>query len=77
MNQYDLWGGLEALSGRDGVFVTEGWEPARLGGVAGCSEIRTLRTVETLHRGLPAHHFTISWCRGFQAQQVSSHFASY
>ncbi len=27
LNQYDIWGGLEALRGRNGIFVTYGYQP--------------------------------------------------
>ncbi|HYL81251.1 MAG TPA: hypothetical protein VEU07_10595, partial [Candidatus Acidoferrum sp.] len=69
MNQYDLWGGWDALVGRDGLVVTYGnGEPP--------AEIRTafeavtrVRVVSISHRGQPLRDFSIFWGRQFHGFQ--------
>jgi len=66
MNQYDLWGGWEALRGRDGLFVTygAGEPPAELR-----TAFRQVDRVEVLpisHRGQQLREFSIYWGRDFQ-----------
>ncbi len=71
MNQYDLWGGWEALRGRDGLFVTygAGEPPPQLG--AAFREVERVRVVPFDYRGEHLRDFSIFWgrdFRGFPAQ---------
>lgn len=72
LNQYDIWGGLETLRGRDVLFVTydDGEAPREIRGA--CEGIEKAEVVRTFHRGHPAHTFSIFHCkglRGFPARQ--------
>lgn len=74
MNQYDLWGGWEALVGRNGLFVMYGAvdPPEDLR-----NAFRTVERVRTLvvpHPGRPPHTFSIfqgQEFRGFQARPLT------
>jgi undecaprenyl-diphosphatase len=65
MNQYDLWGGLEQLRDRDGLFVIGGDfnPPPALANA--CKALRKLRTVTPIYRGRPAQVFSIFACDGY------------
>jgi len=62
MNQYDIWGGLDALRGHDGLIITSGdWEslpPVE----DSCEAIRKVRVVETSHLGRPGRIFSVFRC---------------
>jgi len=62
MNQYDIWDGLDALRGRDGLFVTYGdWDaPATV--QAACEALPKATVVETSHLGQPGQTFSIFRC---------------
>lgn len=62
MNQYDIWGGLDALRGRDALFVTYGdWDAPRPVRDA-CDALHKLEVVETFHLGQVAQVFSIFRC---------------
>jgi undecaprenyl-diphosphatase len=65
MNQYDLWGGWEALGGRDGLFVSygSGEPPEELR--AAFQQVERIRVVPIAHRGQHLRDFSIYWGRGF------------
>jgi 4-amino-4-deoxy-L-arabinose transferase-like glycosyltransferase len=66
MNQYDLWGGWEALRGRDGLFVSYGAgdPPSELRDAFG--EVERLAVVPITHRGQHLRDFVIFWGRDFR-----------
>jgi undecaprenyl-diphosphatase len=66
MNQYDIWGGLDALKGRDGLFVAYGDVEAAGTFATICKSMRKVKVVRTFHRGHPAHDFSIFECRAFE-----------
>ena len=66
MNQYDLWGGMEQLRGRDGLFVTNGDFIAPPAVEKACTTVRKLGTVTPIHRGRPAQVFSIFECEGYR-----------
>lgn len=62
MNQYDIWGGLDTLRGRDGLFVTYGdWDAPRPVQEA-CEALRKVQVVATSHLGQPGQSFSIFRC---------------
>jgi undecaprenyl-diphosphatase len=65
MNQYDLWGGWEALKGRDGLFVTYGAgdPPGELR--TAFQQVERVRVVPILYRGQHLRDFSIFWGRDF------------
>ena len=68
MNQYDIWGGLDTLRGRDGLFVTYGdWDAPRPVQDA-CEGLRKLRVVETSHRGRPSQTFSVFQCMRYKGR---------
>ncbi|MBI4537276.1 MAG: glycosyltransferase family 39 protein [candidate division NC10 bacterium] len=66
MNQYDLWGGWEALRGRDGLFVTFGRidPPPELR--QAFDRVERLRVVPIVDRGKPLRDFSIILGEGFR-----------
>ncbi len=66
MNQYDLWGGIEQLRDRDGLFVTNGDFNAPPAMEKACETLRKLKTVTPIHRGRPAQVFSIFECIGYR-----------
>jgi hypothetical protein len=70
-NQYDLWGGWEALTGRDGLFVIGGKESKARAFVEAMVQRgffkggEYLETVRIHRRGVLVRRFTISRMRGF------------
>ena len=66
MNQYDLWGGIEQLRDRDGLFVTSGDFNAPPAIEKACKALRKLKTVTPIHRGRPAQVFSIFECDGYR-----------
>ncbi len=66
MNQYDLWGGWDELTGRDGLFVTYGnGEPPGDLRVA-FRQVERVRVVPIVHQGRHLRDFSIYWGQGFQ-----------
>jgi undecaprenyl-diphosphatase len=66
MNQYDVWGGLDALIGRDGLYVTAGrWDGAHPIRIA-CAHLEPVEIVEIARRGQVLRTFSILRCRGFR-----------
>lgn len=65
MNQYDLWGGWDALRGRNGLFVTygAGEPPEEL--LAAFRQVERVRVVPITHRGQHLRDFSIYWGREF------------
>jgi hypothetical protein len=65
-NQYDTWGGLDALAGRDGLFVTSGtWDaPAPLHAV--CASVQRLEILDSRAYDQTIDWFSIFRCRGFR-----------
>jgi len=62
MNQYDIWGGLDRLRGRNGLFVTYGdWGAPRPVQEA-CEALHKVLVVETAHLGQPGQTFSIFRC---------------
>ena len=66
MNQYDLWGGWDALQGRDGLFVTYGAgdPPGELR--TAFQEVARVRVVPIVHHGQHLRDFSIFLGRNFQ-----------
>ncbi|MGD0264344.1 MAG: glycosyltransferase family 39 protein [Candidatus Methylomirabilota bacterium] len=66
MNQYDLWGGWDALQGRDGLFVSFGVgdPPGELR--TAFREVERVRVVPIVHRGQHLRDFSIFLGRNFQ-----------
>lgn len=77
MNQYDLWGGIEQLRDRDGLFVTNGdFNPSPAIEKA-CMALRKLKTVTPIHRGHPAQVFSIFECDGYRGVADDGRKVSY
>jgi undecaprenyl-diphosphatase len=66
MNQYDVWGGWEELSGRDGLFVTYGAAEPPEELRAAFRELRRVRVVPINYRGEHLRDFSIFWGREFR-----------
>jgi hypothetical protein len=66
MNQYDLWGGWEALTGRDGLFVTfgAGDPPGELRDAF--RRVERVKVVPIVYRGQRLRDFSIYWGRDFR-----------
>jgi undecaprenyl-diphosphatase len=66
MNQYDLWGGWDALQGQDGLFVSFGVgdPPGELR--TAFREVERVRVVPIAHRGQHLRDFSIFLGRNFQ-----------
>lgn len=66
MNQYDLWGGWDALRGRDGLFVTYGTgdPPGELR--MAFQEVERIRVVPIVYQGQHLRDFSIFLGRNFQ-----------
>jgi undecaprenyl-diphosphatase len=66
MNQYDVWGGWDALKARDGLFVTYGAgdPPEELR--AAFQEVERVRVVPIVYRGQHLRDFSIFLGRNFQ-----------
>ncbi len=66
MNQYDLWGGWEALKGRDGLFVTfgAGDPPGELRDAF--RRVERVKVVPIVYRGQRLRDFSIYWGRDFR-----------
>ncbi|MBI3989465.1 MAG: glycosyltransferase family 39 protein [candidate division NC10 bacterium] len=66
LNQYDIWGGLETLEGRDILFVTydDGEAPQEIR--EACEGVKKAEVVRTLHRGHPAYTFSIFHCKNLR-----------
>jgi len=62
MNQYDIWGGLGALRGRDAFFVIDGEWDAPPSVREACDTIRKVQVVKTFQRGQPGQRFAIFRC---------------
>jgi len=65
MNQYDLWGGWEALRGRDALFVTYGGGEPPPDVRAAFAHVEKLRVVPITHRGRQLTEFVIFWGQDF------------
>jgi hypothetical protein len=66
MNQYDVWGGWDQLSGRDGIVILQG-----TGGPSGdlreaFRELERLETVSRTYRGRLLQEFTLYRGREFR-----------
>ena len=77
MNQYDLWGGIEQLRDRDGLFVTYGDFNAPPAIEKACKVLRKLKTVTPIHRGRPAQVFSIFECDGYRGVVEDGRKVSY
>jgi 4-amino-4-deoxy-L-arabinose transferase-like glycosyltransferase len=66
MNQYDLWGGWDALRGQDGLFVTYGAgnPPGEL--EEAFRELERIRVVQIMYQGQHLRDFSIFLGRDFQ-----------
>jgi hypothetical protein len=76
MNQYDLWGGWEELTGRDGLFVTYGAgdPPGELR--EAFRRVERVKVVPIAYRGRQIRDFSIyrgSDFRGFPARPFSGY----
>ena len=65
-NQYQVWGGMEELRGRDGLFVTFGNWGAPLAVYAACASVHPVEVVEITHGGQPVESFSIVRCQAFR-----------
>lgn len=65
LNQYDIWGGLDALRGRDGLFVTDWTVDAPEQMRQACESIERIRVFHTYLRGPPNKTFSIFFCKNF------------
>jgi undecaprenyl-diphosphatase len=66
LNQYDIWGGLDALKDKDGLFVTHGDVDVPVGLVQMCRAVRKAKVVNSYHRGHEAQVFSIFECDGYR-----------
>jgi undecaprenyl-diphosphatase len=66
MNQYDIWGGLDALKDKDGFFVTRGDVDVPTALVQMCRTVRKVKVVTSYHRGHKAQVFSIFECDGYR-----------
>jgi undecaprenyl-diphosphatase len=66
MNQYDLWGGWEALKDRDGLFVTYGAGDPPQELRQAFQQVERVRVVPIVHRGQHLRDFSIFLGRGFR-----------
>ena len=65
MNQYDLWGGWEALKGRDGLFITYGAGDPPQELRPAFREVGRVQVVSIAFRGQHLRDFSIYWGRNF------------
>ncbi len=72
MNQYDIWGGLDALRGRDGIFVTYGDWAAPPPVQAACETLHKTQVVETSHLGQPGQTFSIFRCEHYKGPPAAA-----
>jgi hypothetical protein len=72
MNQYDVWGGLESMKGRDALFVTSGDREIPEGMRDHCDATHKLQVLETFHRGQVAQVFSIFACRSYSGNDFRS-----
>jgi 4-amino-4-deoxy-L-arabinose transferase-like glycosyltransferase len=62
MNQYDLWGGLDDLIGRDGLYITAGrWDASHPIRVA-CATLEPVEVIDVWHHGQIARTFSVLRC---------------
>lgn len=66
MNQYDVWGGLDMLRGRDGLFVTSGDGDAPQSLQDACESMQRVELVQPLYLGRVAQTFSIFQCNRYQ-----------
>lgn len=66
MNQYDVWGGWEALAGRDGLFVTFGTGEPPEALRAGFARVERLAVVPIVADGRHLRDFAIYWGQEFR-----------
>jgi 4-amino-4-deoxy-L-arabinose transferase-like glycosyltransferase len=66
MNQYDIWGGLDGLQGRDLLFVTYGDGEAHHFIREACRELKRVEVVTIFHRGNPVQAFSIFYCERYK-----------
>ncbi|MFB3818020.1 MAG: ArnT family glycosyltransferase [Candidatus Methylomirabilales bacterium] len=66
MNQYDLWGGWDALLGQDGLFVAYGSGEAPEAVRSAFARVERLRVVPITHRGRHLTDFVIFWGQDFR-----------
>jgi hypothetical protein len=66
MNQYDVWGGWDALKGRDGLFVTSGagHPPGAL--LSAFRQVERVKVVPIVYRDQHLREFSLYWGRDFQ-----------
>ncbi len=66
LNQYDVWGGLNALRGRSTLLVTygDGDVPAAFRG--SCATVTKLSPLRYTYRGVPAQTFSLFHCTDFR-----------
>jgi undecaprenyl-diphosphatase len=66
MTQYDVWGGWDDLTGRDGLFVTGGAgdPPGELR--SAFRQVEQVKVVPIEYRGRPLRDFSIYWGRDFR-----------
>ena len=65
INQYDIWGGLEEIKGRDLLFLTDDEEPAARLMAANCEEMQKREAIETSYRGQRGRSFSVFVCRRY------------
>lgn len=65
LNQYDLWGGLERMLGRDAVYVTPGAAAEAAALVPLCREVGPAERLEVRRAGQLLRVFSLFRCRGF------------
>jgi undecaprenyl-diphosphatase len=66
MNQYDVWGGWDALKGRDGLFVASGAGGPPRDLQDAFQEVERVKVVPIRYRGQHLRDFSIYWGRDFR-----------
>lgn len=62
MNQYEVWGGLDGLRGRDGLVVTHGDVDAPQSLREACDSTHKIDLIQALYLGQVAQTFSIFEC---------------
>jgi len=66
MNQYDIWGGLDILRGRNLLFVTSGDGESHPSMREACHKLERIEVVKTFHRGYPTQVFSMFACEQYK-----------
>lgn len=70
MDQYDVWGGLDLLTGRDAIVVTEGNVDIPPALRETCGAVRKIDIIDIRVRGVRLRTFSVFHCQQFDATRV-------